>query len=288
MLRTFNIVADKIDFDTKKILREEEKPKLFSIGVDFYIVAENYVCELENELKLYNTNNTKGKILYDQLRSTKENIKSIIIHRMRKIVRDAQTATFSDERNKQGPDNLTPEERELFDALYEKLTEWKDTHLDSIVSRELPPDKSGWLPPTIPKDDLLAQHIPEQERNVVGSALKGPVYQGQPVNTEKDVNMDIDIATIARGTIHLNPKGVEFSLPLDPRRYNPISVDCPVKVKEIPIKDYIILRVLKNIPTFVGIDSRQYTLSKEDVVSVPTVNGNALISRSAAVRIENR
>jgi len=215
MLRTFNIVADKIDFDTKKILREEEKPKLFSIGVDFYIVAENYVCELENELKLYNTNNTKGKILYDQLRSTKENIKSIIIHRMRKIVRDAQTATFSDERNKQGPDNLTPEERELFDALYEKLTEWKDTHLDSIVSHK--------------------------EREM------------------------IDVAV-----------------------YNPISVDCPVKVKEIPIKDYIILRVLKNIPTFVGIDSRQYTLSKEDVVSVPTVNGNALISRSAAVRIENR
>jgi len=216
-------VADKIDFDTKKILREEEKPKLFSIGVDFYMVAENYVCDLESESKIYNTNNTKGKILYDQLISTKENIKSIIIHRMRKIVRDAQTATFSDERNKQGPDNLTPEERELFDVLYEKLTEWKDTHLDSIVSRK---------------------------REAVTEIVAVPVC---------------------------NPMSVALELHND---------DC--QVKEIIVKDYIILRMLKNIPTFVGIDSRQYTLAKEDLVSVPTVNGNALISRSAAVRIENR
>jgi hypothetical protein len=29
----------------------------------------------------------------------------------------------------------------------------------------------------------------------------------------------MSIATIARGTIHLNPEGIEFSLPLDPGRY---------------------------------------------------------------------
>jgi hypothetical protein len=29
----------------------------------------------------------------------------------------------------------------------------------------------------------------------------------------------MSIAYVSRGTIHLNPKGVEFSLPLDPRFY---------------------------------------------------------------------
>ena len=76
------------------------------------------------------------------------------------------------------------------------------------------PPKGLELLPTIPKD-LLAQHIPEQERDVVGSALWKPVYQGQPVSSKNDVKTNIDIA-IARGTIHLNPEGVEFSLPLDP------------------------------------------------------------------------
>lgn len=216
-------MADNTNFDTKKILREEEKPKLHSVGMDFYMTAENYVNNLETELKSYNLNNTKGKILNDQLISTKENIKSIIIHRMRKIVRDAQTATFSDEKNKEGPDNLTPEERELFDALYEKLTEWKDAHLDSIVSEKRGHAKTVALPVCIP-----VSAAPE------------------------------------------------------------LSVDYPVNVKYPVVKEYIILRMLKNIPTFIGIDSRQYTLAKEDVVSVPTVNGNALISRSVAVQIKNR
>ncbi len=50
-------------------------------------------------------------------------------------------------------------------------------------------------------------------------------------------------------------------------------------------KNYIVLRLLKNVPTFVGIDNRNYTLAKEDVVMVPTVNAKALITRTAAVQI---
>ena len=80
---------------------------------------------------------------------------------------------------------------------------------------ELPPDKSGWLPPTIPKD-LLAQHIPEQERDVVGSALKGPVYQGQPVNHKNNVDTDIDFA-MQEGTIHPPDKSSGILYPSTPR-----------------------------------------------------------------------
>jgi len=58
----------------------------------------------------------------------------------------------------------------------------------------------------------------------------------------------------------------------------------PEKKKDI-CKDYIVLRLLKNVPTFVGVDNRNYTLAKEDVVMVPTVNAKALITRTAAVQI---
>lgn len=50
-------------------------------------------------------------------------------------------------------------------------------------------------------------------------------------------------------------------------------------------KDYITVRVLRDVPTFVGADEHNYTLGKEDVATVPVVNAMALIGRKAAVKI---
>ncbi len=50
-------------------------------------------------------------------------------------------------------------------------------------------------------------------------------------------------------------------------------------------KEYIVVRLLKDIPTFVGVDGRNYTLAKEDIAVLSTVNAKALINRKAAVQI---
>jgi DNA replication factor GINS len=50
-------------------------------------------------------------------------------------------------------------------------------------------------------------------------------------------------------------------------------------------KEYIVVRLLKDIPTFVGADGRNYTLAKEDVAVLSAVNAKALISRNAAIQI---
>ena len=69
-------------------------------------------------------------------------------------------------------------------------------------------------------EGLVSQHIPEQERiDVVGSALRKPLSQGQPVNLKYVDDSDIVIAD-ARGTIHLRPRRVQCSLPLDPAQNN--------------------------------------------------------------------
>jgi DNA replication factor GINS len=64
------------------------------------------------------------------------------------------------------------------------------------------------------------------------------------------------------------------------------------KIKEIPAEDkkdiskeYIVVRLLKDIPTFVGVDGRNYTLAKEDVAVLSTVNAKALINRKVAIQI---
>ncbi|KAB2947073.1 MAG: hypothetical protein OIN84_06880 [Candidatus Methanoperedens sp.] len=64
---------------------------------------------------------------------------------------------------------------------------------------------------------------------------------------------------------------------------NDISKELPDK-KDIS-KEYIVVRLLKDIPTFVGVDGRNYTLAKEDVAVLSTVNAKALINRKAAIQI---
>ncbi len=49
---------------------------------------------------------------------------------------------------------------------------------------------------------------------------------------------------------------------------------------------YTIVRVLKNIPTFVGTDSHHYTLAKNDVVTLPDLHAKVLCKRRAVLPVE--
>ncbi|MCX9014070.1 MAG: hypothetical protein OIN89_04620 [Candidatus Methanoperedens sp.] len=59
----------------------------------------------------------------------------------------------------------------------------------------------------------------------------------------------------------------------------------PEEGKKDISKDYMLVRLLKDIPTFVGADGRNHTLMKEDVAVLSKVNADALINRKAATQI---
>ncbi|MFZ3058360.1 MAG: hypothetical protein WA102_01360 [Candidatus Methanoperedens sp.] len=61
--------------------------------------------------------------------------------------------------------------------------------------------------------------------------------------------------------------------------------ETPLEDKKDISKEYIVVRLLKDIPTFVGVDGRNYTLAKEDIAVLSTVNAKALINRKAAIQI---
>jgi DNA replication factor GINS len=62
-------------------------------------------------------------------------------------------------------------------------------------------------------------------------------------------------------------------------------IETPIEDKKDISKEYIVVRLLKDIPTFVGVDGRNYTLAKEDIAVLSTVNAKALINRKAAIQI---
>jgi DNA replication factor GINS len=47
-------------------------------------------------------------------------------------------------------------------------------------------------------------------------------------------------------------------------------------------EEYVIVRILKDLPTFTGADGRNYTVNAEDVVVLPQLNATGLIKRKAA------
>lgn len=47
-------------------------------------------------------------------------------------------------------------------------------------------------------------------------------------------------------------------------------------------REYVVVRILKDLPTFTGADGRNYTVSAEDVVVLPQLNATGLIKRNAA------
>jgi len=49
--------------------------------------------------------------------------------------------------------------------------------------------------------------------------------------------------------------------------------------------EYIVVRVLQDIPQFRGIDMHDYTLAKDDVAVLPGINADALCKRDIAVKI---
>jgi DNA replication factor GINS len=49
-----------------------------------------------------------------------------------------------------------------------------------------------------------------------------------------------------------------------------------------------IVRILEDIPTFMGIDGRIYRVKKEDVIMLPKTNAEILCKRGVAVRIEGK
>jgi DNA replication factor GINS len=63
------------------------------------------------------------------------------------------------------------------------------------------------------------------------------------------------------------------------------KLELPPEDKKDISKEYIVVRLLKDIPTFVGVDGRNYTLAKEEVAVLSTVNAKALINRKAAIQI---
>lgn len=52
-------------------------------------------------------------------------------------------------------------------------------------------------------------------------------------------------------------------------------------------EEFVVVRILKDLPTFKALNNRNYTLRSEDVVVLPKLNAEGLIKRNVAITITN-
>lgn len=180
--------------DLNAVLREERKEKLSPVDKDFYGRAQKLIHDIGTELELAEPDSTKHQMLEDEFLKAKKNYNSILEIRMSKINYEASVRKSLKRQDDREPENMTPEERDLFTGLYNLMSGFRSKLRD-------------------------------------------------------------------------------------------IGAKVPEPVKKPNINDYIMVRVLHDIPSFAGMDGRNYALTKEDVATLPVVNANALISRGAVVRI---
>lgn len=144
--------------------------------------------------------------------------------------------------------------------------------------------------PTRPKENRNIDSMTLEERKFYDQLVELMTeWRGEVVNRiyrkEKPVE---DIAQVHEKPVgdiaHVKEKPLEDIPQICEIKEN-TTKDIPIEDKKDISKEYIVVRLLKDIPTFVGVDGRNYTLAKEDVAVLSTVNAKALINRKAAIQM---
>ncbi len=122
----------------------------------------------------------------------------------------------------------------------------------------------------IPTDTGTTPGVPDQE----------------PIDEKQDVS-DVSAADNTPATEKSSPQETKTQVTSPPLHKEEIGRDSDEKGKKDINKEYIVVRLLKDIPKFRGADGRNYILGAQDVAVLPKVNAKPLIKRKVAVQIES-
>jgi DNA replication factor GINS len=144
--------------------------------------------------------------------------------------------------------------------------------------------------PTRTKENRNIDSMTQEERKFYDQLVELMTeWRGEVINRiyrkEKPVEDCVQVQEkIVEDSVQVQEKTVE-----DIPQMSEIKKNAPKEIlsedKKDISKEYIVVRLLKDIPTFVGVDGHNYTLAKEDVAVLSTINATALINRKAAIQI---
>jgi DNA replication factor GINS len=238
--------------------------------------------------------------LTDEIETAKSTAESLYERRLGKLVKQASLAAA----NMANPDQvagLTEEERELYEDLVARIEANKEHMLD-VVAGEVTTTATETAPSdtdhVATEDDSPPSFDPDPE-------FDQEPEPGSQSTARADSRADADVtAAEARAVADEEPAGrdgvsaadvmgeepkadadtTESEPPADEPQ--PSAAERPADTKPERDVDRTTVRITRDIGEIFGVDEREYTLSSDDVVTLPTANADPLVEREAAEKLE--
>jgi DNA replication factor GINS len=245
--------------EVTEVYRKEQKTKnVTEIRKDFYPALRDLLDRLrtENEREMSaDKYSAKSNLLSNQMKKISDKAIQIFDFRAEKIMLSALRAAGG---AKVEVDRLTEEEKMLFDSVMSSVQERRALVLEF--------EKKS-------KEDVSQRPQQAEKPSVtVTSGLPAPKQE----TVEEDIGLgeEVVVALQDKEALEEIDEGVEEEPSPAPAR----------KDSQKPVEEYLVLRILEDIPPFAG-PGRDYRLSKEDVVTLPIAIARALIGKGKAVEL---
>ena len=245
--------------DIVRIKEEEDKKQTLSkIPPQFYNELNTYIKEMEEEeSKIFSKYSEAAIQIQYELKNALSIIDKIFKKRTRKIIKMATGKAFSKNPTNTAHDmeNMTPQEIDIYSQVLQAILLGKKNTIESVLRMN-----TGIEPDSIP--DNTQDSIPDNTQN----------------NTMEHKLLDetVKISTEAELEIEQTISSIEDKI-----------IVCDEKGKKDINKEYIVVRILKDIPTFIATDGRNYTLNAQELAVIPIVNARALIKRKVAGQVKS-
>ena len=232
--------------ELKNTLREESSSSIKAIHPTFFQEVADYIKEIEEEIdKINNPRSVESKMLEDELQSALTDAETIFMRRMRKTISTATTTAFSNS-SPQDINKLLPEEKKVYDAILSTVNTARQKFLEPILDPQ--------AVSRLKKNREQSQAAKASEEMVDKNERQGVTGQNL---AETSAAAETAMESREKGTIGKSNINEEF----------------------------VVVRILENLPTFKAMDNRNYTLRAEDVVVLPALNAKGLVKRNVAQMI---
>jgi len=266
----------------KEITRKERGRDLRPLPLDFYDNVLEYTISLEEEMKKNGRpRSIEYKMLEDELTSAISDVETIFMRRTGKIIERATSNAFSSSGTgllKKDEEKLHPEEKVLYETVLNAINEMRSALIEKIVEGDLylyndtnEKSKKEETEKNKTRNKITKNNIEEnkiEENNITKNNIAENNITKNSI-TENNITKN----NIAKNNAKKSENGLE----------NEKNI---VKRNKTVIKDeYILVRILMDLPEFMGDDKRNYRIRSQDVVLLPAANANLLIKRNIALPI---
>jgi len=281
----------------------------------------------EADRKISRRHSEESIMIQYELKNALSTVDKIFNRRTRKIIKMASGKAFSKNPTNVAHDieNMTPEERHVYQQVLDAILSGKKNTIEPIlgiltenepgirpdiksdikpdIKPEIKPDIKPEIKPEI-KSDIkpeITTPVQDTDEHLVQAGGAGDKASGaiptdtgttpgvpdqEPIDKKQDVS-EVSAADNTPATEKSSPQKTETQVNPPTTHKEEMGRDSDEKGKKDLNKEYIVVRLLKDIPKFRGADGRNYRLGAQDVAVLPKVNAKPLIKRKVAVQIES-